>query len=104
MPSSNDRRRGVWSHWVPLVVTVTIASAGLVAWALSQRKDDDHAAVQEHEQHLDYENADYGDNPAYVTTRPPRAVSARRRCLWRTCRPQRLKLGCQGVWRLATHP
>lgn len=65
MPSSNDRRRGVWSHWVPLVVTVTIASAGLVAWALSQRKDEDHAAVQEHEQHLDYENADYGDNPAY---------------------------------------
>lgn len=75
MPSPNDRRRGVWSHWVPLVVTVTVASAGLVAWALSQRKDEEYAG-QEHEQHehLDYENADYGDNPPYgASNRGPRA-------------------------------
>ncbi|KAM3552855.1 hypothetical protein ARSEF4850_007186 [Beauveria asiatica] len=71
MPSPNDRRRGVWSHWVPLVVTVTIASAGLVAWAFSQRKEDHPSFDQEHE-HLDYENADYGDNLPYgATSRGP---------------------------------
>lgn len=65
MPSPNDRRRGVWSHWVPLVVTVTIASAGLVAWALTQRKAEEYPAHEQEHEHLDYENADYGDNPPY---------------------------------------
>ncbi|PMB73841.1 hypothetical protein BM221_001267 [Beauveria bassiana] len=68
MPSPNDRRRGVWSHWVPLVVTVTIASAGLVAWAFSQRKEEDHPSFDQEHEHLDYENADYGDNPPYGAT------------------------------------
>ncbi|TQW03555.1 peroxin Pex22-like protein [Cordyceps javanica] len=73
MPSPNDRRRGVWSHWVPLVVTVTIASAGLVAWALSQRKEEEHPSYDQEHEHLDYENADYGDNPPYgATNRGPR--------------------------------
>lgn len=61
---SRSRRRGVWSHWVPLAVTVTVATVGIAAWAWSQRQGDD-----EEEEHapgdLDYENADYGDNPAY---------------------------------------
>ncbi|OAR00785.1 hypothetical protein LLEC1_06166 [Akanthomyces lecanii] len=74
MPPPNDRRRGVWSHWVPLVVTVTIASAGLVAWALSQRKEEEQPSYDQEHEHLDYENADYGDNPPYgATNRGPRA-------------------------------
>lgn len=74
MPSRNDRQRGVWSHWVPLVVTVTIASAGLVAWALTQRKEEEHPGYDQEHEHLDYENADYGDNPPYgASNRGPRA-------------------------------
>ncbi|KAG6005932.1 hypothetical protein E4U21_007495 [Claviceps maximensis] len=65
--SPNDRgssRRGVWSHWVPLAVTITVAAAGLAAWVWSQRKEDDQSAVDD-ELGFDYENADYGDNPPY---------------------------------------
>ena len=48
---------------MPLVITLTVATAGIAAWVWSQRRDDDEDA--EHEPDLDYENADYGDNPAY---------------------------------------
>jgi hypothetical protein len=61
-----DQNRGsrrVWTHWVPLAITVTVATAGLAAWVWSQRKDSEDEA--EHEPGLDYENADYGENPAY---------------------------------------
>ncbi|KAG6013159.1 hypothetical protein E4U54_007025 [Claviceps lovelessii] len=65
--SPNDRgssRRGVWSHWVPLAVTLTVATAGLAAWVWSQRREEDQNAVDD-ELGFDYENADYGDNPPY---------------------------------------
>ncbi|KAG5974257.1 hypothetical protein E4U55_008269 [Claviceps digitariae] len=65
--SPNDRgssRRGVWSHWVPLAVTLTVATAGLAAWVWSQRKDEDQNSVDD-ELGFDYETADYGDNPPY---------------------------------------
>jgi hypothetical protein len=51
---------------VPLIVTVTVATVGIAAWAWSQRKDDEDEAIVE--PGLDYENADYGDNPAYGAT------------------------------------
>lgn len=69
--SSSSRRRGVWSHWIPLVVTVAVATAGIAAWALSQRnsstddEDEQAALAAQHESGLDYDNADYGDNPPY---------------------------------------
>lgn len=67
----DSRRRGVWSHWVPLVVTLTVATAGVAAWAWSQRKEAEEE--NDHEPGLDYENADYGDNPPYgATTRDDR--------------------------------
>lgn len=49
---------------MPLAVTLTVATVGVAAWAWSQRKDgkDDE---DEQEVGLDYENADYGDNPPY---------------------------------------
>ncbi|KAI0154409.1 hypothetical protein GGR57DRAFT_466966 [Xylariaceae sp. FL1272] len=61
---SSRRRRGVWSHWVPLVVTVTVATVGVAAWAWSQRSTEDEESDSAPAD-LDYENADYGDNPAY---------------------------------------
>ncbi|KAK4101857.1 hypothetical protein N658DRAFT_495792 [Parathielavia hyrcaniae] len=67
-PYESSRRRGVWSHWVPFAVTVTVATIGVAAWVLSQRKDED-AEDPEQDHDLDYENADYGDNPAYGASR-----------------------------------
>ncbi|KAI0388804.1 hypothetical protein F5Y17DRAFT_451563 [Xylariaceae sp. FL0594] len=66
--STRSRRRGVWSHWIPLAVTVTIATVGVAAWAWSQRHTDEEetdAAPAD----LDYDNADYGDNPPYGANR-----------------------------------
>jgi hypothetical protein len=66
--SSRSRRRGVWSHWIPLAVTVTIATVGVAAWAWSQRNNDEEesdAAPAD----LDYDNADYGENPPYGANR-----------------------------------
>ncbi len=70
--SSRSRRRGVWSHWIPLAVTVTIATVGVAAWAWSQRgNEEEESDVAPAD--LDYENADYGENPPYgANTRAPR--------------------------------
>ncbi|KAH6679849.1 hypothetical protein F5X68DRAFT_263592 [Plectosphaerella plurivora] len=65
--SGSRRRGGVWTHWVPLALTVTVATAGLAAWVWNQRKDD-NTPDQGEEAGLDYDNADYGDNPAYGAT------------------------------------
>ncbi|KAF7547541.1 hypothetical protein G7046_g8970 [Stylonectria norvegica] len=62
----SSRSRRVWTHWVPLAVTLTVATVGLAAWAWSQQKEEEE---EEHEPGLDYDNADYGDNPAYGTSR-----------------------------------
>ena len=77
---SSRSRRGVWSHWVPLAVTLTVATVGVAAWVWSQRSKDEDS--DEHEPDLDYDNADYGDNPAYGASRdvegpekPPRPAS-----------------------------
>lgn len=55
---------------MPLVLTVTVATVGAAAWVWSQRKDDDHEDAEPPTayQDLDYENADYGDNPPYGAT------------------------------------
>ncbi|ROW04173.1 hypothetical protein VSDG_01017 [Cytospora chrysosperma] len=60
------RRNGAWSHWVPLAVTVTVATVGVAAWIWSQRSNNEEEEEEETiTQHLDYEHADYGDNPPY---------------------------------------
>ena len=51
MSYSHERRRGqiygassrrtAWGYWVPLAVTLTVATAGLVAWVWSERKDNE---------------------------------------------------------------
>ncbi|KAK5997782.1 hypothetical protein PT974_00143 [Cladobotryum mycophilum] len=70
---SSRSRRGVWSHWVPLIVTVTVATVGVAAWVWSQRKDEQEEHV-EHEADLDYDHGDYGDNPAYGASRENRQI------------------------------
>ena len=30
-----------WGHWIPLAITVTVATAGIAAWIWNERKDDD---------------------------------------------------------------
>ncbi|KAI2784159.1 hypothetical protein F4815DRAFT_271031 [Daldinia loculata] len=70
--SSRSRRRGVWGHWVPIVVTLTVATVGVAAWAWSQRsneREDEESDVEPAD--LDYENADYGENPPYGATSRP---------------------------------
>ena len=52
---------------MPLAVTLTVATVGVAAWVWSQRKNEDEE--NEHEPDLDYDNADYGDNPPYGTSR-----------------------------------
>ncbi|RYP68155.1 hypothetical protein DL770_008490 [Monosporascus sp. CRB-9-2] len=63
--SSRSRRRGLWSFWVPVLVTAAVATAGVAAWVWSQRANDEE---NENEADLDYDNADYGDNPPYGAT------------------------------------
>ncbi|KAF3071083.1 hypothetical protein GL218_00264 [Daldinia childiae] len=70
--SSRSRRRGVWGHWVPIVVTLTVATVGVAAWAWSQRsneREDEESDAEPAD--LDYENADYGENPPYGATSRP---------------------------------
>lgn len=59
---------------MPLAITLTVATAGLAAWVWSQRKEsaEDHA---EPEPDLDYENADYGENPAYGSSAESRRMA-----------------------------
>lgn len=45
-------RRSAWGHWIPLVVTVTVATVGIAAWIWSERKDGDDDD--------EYDRKDYG--------------------------------------------
>ena len=40
-PTSGASRRSTLGYWIPLAVTVTVATAGLAAWIWSERKDND---------------------------------------------------------------
>ncbi|PFH56753.1 hypothetical protein XA68_16045 [Ophiocordyceps unilateralis] len=77
-------RRGVWTHWVPLAVTLSVATVGLAAWVWSQRRDDQGDLD---ESGLDYENADYGDNPPYGATTRDGAPAGSAHCDDKTSAP-----------------
>ncbi|PHH65795.1 hypothetical protein CDD81_1522 [Ophiocordyceps australis] len=58
---SHDRgasRQRVWTHWVPLAVTLTVATAGIVTWIWSQRRSDEDDSSAEAEAYLTYDDAD----------------------------------------------
>lgn len=40
---SSSSRRTTFGYWVPLVLTVTVATAGFAAWVWSERRDDDES-------------------------------------------------------------
>ncbi|KAF2183664.1 hypothetical protein K469DRAFT_751390 [Zopfia rhizophila CBS 207.26] len=40
----SSNRRTTFGYWVPLVLTVTVATAGAVAWIWSERRDDDDSS------------------------------------------------------------
>ena len=68
-----DRRRQsrshhtILGHWVPLVVTVTVATIGLAVWIWSERRD----SVDDDEDHPDYPRPDYGPPPPGGYSGPP---------------------------------
>ncbi|PHH55181.1 hypothetical protein CFIMG_000084RA [Ceratocystis fimbriata CBS 114723] len=51
--SSSHSRRSAWGFWVPLTVTVAVATLGVAAFVLSQRESEEEA-----EPGLDYEDGD----------------------------------------------
>ena len=63
--NGSSRRRTVLTHWVPLAVTLAVATAGVAAWAWSQRRDDDDD---------EHEGLDYGGAPAPNNTSSSRGA------------------------------
>jgi hypothetical protein len=59
-PVSSSTRRGTFSYWVPLALTVTVATVGIVAWIWSERNDDD-----DEEPRPDVGPDPYQQNPGY---------------------------------------
>lgn len=65
-------RRTAFGYWVPLAMTVTVATIGLAAWIWSERKDKDHVVEDYDRRDGDgkppptYPNAGPGGQPAYV--------------------------------------
>lgn len=55
----SSNRRGTFSYWVPLVFTVTVATAGLAAWVWSERRDDEES----NDDDLSYGEEDYRKMP-----------------------------------------
>lgn len=61
-PPAISTHRGALGYWIPLAVTVTVATIGIAAWIWSERQDDDD----------EDERPDYSRNPdGSVRTAPP---------------------------------
>ncbi|CAG8961155.1 hypothetical protein HYFRA_00002698 [Hymenoscyphus fraxineus] len=60
--SSAATRRGTYSYWIPLAVTVTVATVGIVAWIWSERNDDDEDEEPRPEIGPDPYQENYGRN------------------------------------------
>jgi len=66
--ASQSSRRGTFSYWLPLALTVTAATVGIVAWIWSERQDDDEDELPPPPQ----SRPDYGRNPdGSIRTEPP---------------------------------
>jgi len=70
----NARRqpaRHALTYWIPLALTVTVATVGIVAWIWSERNDDDEDGPRE-------DRSPYGRNPdVSVRTGPPSYADVR---------------------------
>lgn len=71
-PSS---RRSTLGYWVPLVLTVTVATAGLVAWIWSERQNGDDDDDDEYDEHTndEQERPEYPPRPAPGGSQGPSA-------------------------------
>ncbi|KAF1364347.1 hypothetical protein EJ07DRAFT_172351 [Lizonia empirigonia] len=63
------RARSTFGYWVPLVLTITVATAGLAAWVWSERRDDDDESDD------DDDNLSYGEDADTKTRRAPTNAS-----------------------------
>ncbi|CZR65979.1 uncharacterized protein PAC_15879 [Phialocephala subalpina] len=88
MSSSYDRyertqrgsssRRGTFSYWIPLALTVTVATVGIVAWIWSERGDEEDELPPPPGGDRVYPRPDYGRNPdGSVRTGPPSYADVR---------------------------
>lgn len=74
---SSGTRRGTYSYWIPLAVTVTVATFGIAAWIWSERNDDDDYDDDEEQEPRpdvgpDPYQQNYGRNPdGSFRTGPP---------------------------------
>lgn len=75
--SGASSSRGAFSYWLPLALTVTVATVGLVAWVWSERNDDDEELPPPHGDNV-YPRTDYGRNAdGSVRTGPPSYADVR---------------------------
>lgn len=74
--STNSSRRGTFSYWLPLALTVTVATVGIAAWIWSERGEDDEDEVPPGPN--PYDRPNYGRNPdGSVRTGPPSYADVR---------------------------
>lgn len=67
-PQPASSRRGAFSYWIPLALTVTVATFGIAAWIWSERQDDEDDAPPRGNQ----VKPNYGRNPdGSYRTGPP---------------------------------
>lgn len=78
--TQTSSRRGAFSYWLPLALTVTVATVGLVAWVWSERKDDEDELPPPPGDNV-YprpERPEYGRNPdGSIRTGPPSYADVR---------------------------
>lgn len=88
MSSSYDRyertqrgsssRRGTFSYWIPLALTVTVATVGIVAWIWSERSDEEDELPPPPGGDGVYPRSEYGRNPeGSIRTGPPSYADVR---------------------------
>ncbi|TVY55126.1 hypothetical protein LSUE1_G009375, partial [Lachnellula suecica] len=75
-PQPSSSRRGTFSYWLPLALTVTVATVGIAAWIWSERGEDDEDDVPPGPN--PYDRPNYGRNPdGSVRTGPPSYADVR---------------------------
>ncbi|TVY94235.1 hypothetical protein LAWI1_G002268 [Lachnellula willkommii] len=76
--TSSSSRRGTFSYWLPLALTVTVATVGIAAWIWSERGDDDEEDGDFPPGSNPYDRPVYGRNPdGSVRTGPPSYADVR---------------------------
>ncbi|KAI9675761.1 MAG: hypothetical protein M1817_001128 [Caeruleum heppii] len=61
--------RSAFGYWVPLIITATVATAGIAAWIWSERRDNDSYEEQEDDRYRKREAEDESTSPGYGSDR-----------------------------------